>query len=122
MSNKYFTPIEFPELDKPVEVTPVIEKDDELHGDLKRAFVEVRRIFAAIRTGQSNLRRGALDLKDSNPCMLAFSTLEKLPTKQNLIKFLLMSKQDIGLLATKELLKVFLVIDKSLEEKLNVKL
>jgi len=122
MEKKYYTAVEFPELEEPEEESPAIEENDTLHGDLDRAFTEVRRMFASIRTGQSDLRSGSLDLKGTDPSMLAFSVLEKAPSKQNLVSFILLSKQDMGRRAAKEILRVFLDVDKSLEERLNVRL
>lgn len=120
MENKYFKSVEFPELEEKEEKERQPDPDNDLKGDIPRAFTTVRGIFAAIRTGQSDLRPGALRLVANDPCMIAFSRLEKDPTRPILVKFLILANQDLGRRAAGELLKVFTEIDPSLKEGLNV--
>jgi hypothetical protein len=121
MSNNYFTPVEFSELKEETKEIRQPDLDNDLKGDLPNAFTNVRRIFAAIRTGESDLRRGALQLLGNDPCMRAFSRLEEVPTKTNLVRFLELATQDLGRKAARELLKVFTETDPSLKEDINVR-
>lgn len=116
----YFEPVEFPELEEPKNELAVIPEDVDLNGDIPRALSESRRLFNALRSGTSNLRRGALQLRAGEPSMVAFQELEKAPTRQRLNRFLLLAKQDMGRVAAVELRKIFVDVDSSLEGKTTI--
>jgi len=116
----YFEPVEFPELESKEEVVVKDPLADPIAGDLERAFLETRRVFAALRTGESNLRSTAVRLVGNDPCMLSFERLRKDPTRPKLKQFIQLCRQDTGLKAAQVILTVFLDIDPTLEGVINI--
>jgi hypothetical protein len=116
----YFEPVEFPELEEPVKEVTRSPEDEDLKGNLPMALQESRRLFEALRSGESNIRKVALMLDAKEPSMQCFQRLEATPTKQNLNKFLLLAKQDMGRAAALELQKIFVAMDPNLEGSINL--
>ncbi len=118
MENKYFPGVEFPE---PEEETPESQPEgkEKLEGRIDEALTDVRRMINAIRTGESDIYRGALMINDNTPMMASLGRLETTPSKGNLREFLSLVKQDINMRAAREFAKIFQHNDKDLKKLLE---
>jgi UDP-N-acetyl-D-mannosaminuronate dehydrogenase len=93
---KYYEDVEFSELaEKEVAATDA-ETDDSLTGEsMTVSMTEVRRMIRAIGSGESDISKIPLMLKNA-PFLNALSFLEARPSKANLLSFLELAQQDVN--------------------------
>ncbi len=104
--SKYFEGVDFPELEEPKPV-PAPPKDACTEVDWTPLMTEVRRMIAAIGTGQSLIVRGAVTVPPNSPLFKAIEGLEQVPSLDSLKHFLKIAEQDLTTRFKQEVLKVF---------------
>jgi len=116
MESRFFTPVEFPELEEPEEEKP---KEDPLKDvDITPIMTEIRRMIKAVETGASTITKGALILKDQ-PIWKSIEGLEDTPSVETLRHFLNIAEQDINTRFRREAILIFKrddVLKKAIEE------
>ena len=117
MKNKYFNPIEFPELDRPKEKREEPPIATEITGDITEKLKTVRAEIAKMKAGTSNIRPGAIAFpKNKSPVLSALEGLEEAPTSRNALwNFIAVAKQDLGVAAAMFLVDLFIDVDPALE-------
>lgn len=115
--SKFFEPIEFPELNE----APVVEKtpvSDVFPGDAQVYISEFGRVFRAIQSGNSDLVKGVIDLKNA-PLFSAMKIFEGNPSGPNMRNFLNTVEQDVGHRVRNELITIMVGREPKLEEFLT---
>lgn len=113
--SKYFTPVEFPELEKEVLITPVLE--DKFPVDVTPFIVVFQRLLKAIESGESGIC-GSISLNKS-PVHLALTRFSYFPCKITLINFLNILQQEVNMRAKQEAINTLKNGNKILEEYLK---
>lgn len=96
--SKYFTPVDFPELEKAVSITPVLE--DKFPVEVTPFIVVFQRLLKAIESGESGIC-GSVSLNKS-PIHLALARFSYFPCKLTLINFLNTLQQEVNTRARQE--------------------
>ena len=109
--DKYFSGIDFPELEQPIPViTAPIEND--LEGiDWTTLLGDIGQMISAVGTGESEITPHPLDLKNA-PIWKALKSLKDAPSKKTLANFLDIARQDVNNRFRSECIRVFHQVEK----------
>lgn len=113
--NRFFTPVEFPELQKEIVKPQVIE--DKFPIDITPFIVLFQKLLRTIESGESDISR-ALVLKGT-PVQTALDCLCNTPSKGSLINFLKILEQDVNSRAKQEAIKILKNGNKKVEDYLK---
>lgn len=113
--SKYFTPVDFPELEKEILITPVVE--DKFPVEVTPFIVVFQRLLKAIESGESGIC-GSISL-DKSPIHLALAKFNYFPCKLTLINFLNILQQEVNTRARQEAINTLKNGDKVLEKYLK---
>lgn len=94
-SNRYFDGVSFPELEPEPEPEPVDTTDPATKVEWEPILTELRRMIAAVGSGESNIVRRAIDLKNA-PVNKALEALAERPSTPAVIRFLNSAGQDVN--------------------------
>jgi len=113
--SKYFTPVEFPELEKEVLITPILE--DKFPVEVTPYIVIFQRLLKAIESGESGIC-GSISLNKS-PIHLTLTRFGYFPCKFTLINFLNTLQQEVNTRARQEAINILKNGNKVLENYLK---
>jgi hypothetical protein len=106
MNREYFNSVEFPELEPKPEPEPADATDPATEVEWDGILTEVRRMIAAVKSGESNIIRRAVDLNNA-PINKTLKALAERPSTPTMVEFLKIAEQDINVRFRRECVLLF---------------
>ena len=106
MGKEYFTGVEFPELEPAPEPEELPKDDPATKVEWDTILTELRRMIAAVESGDSNIVKHAIDVSKA-PINKVLKNLADKPTTDHMVAFLKVAQQDINLRFRRECVLLF---------------